>query len=288
MATGELYRDAAEVTALEQYLFDLQGFIIVRQAISRDWVDECNALVDARPEGLCVGDWWGNVHVHTFNQANNGINLQQIYEAGEPFERLVDNPAWIRKVQHFVGGEGSFDYNHGPMFIDENFYSIREQGEAIGLHSGGHSHAKRGQFAVFDGKFACGQVNVLMAFSDVGPGDGATMVIPGSHKANFEHPEFSEHSMKQGEKRSVEGTTGAIEVHLEAGDALVFVDSMSHGSAARKNPGQRRIAVYRYGPSWGFFRFGYRPSEELMARLTPDQRQLVNPHHDALLPPGRI
>jgi ectoine hydroxylase-related dioxygenase (phytanoyl-CoA dioxygenase family) len=28
-----------------------------------------------------------------------------------------------------------------------------------------------------------------MAFNDVGPGDGATMVIPGSHKANFRHPD---------------------------------------------------------------------------------------------------
>jgi len=28
-----------------------------------------------------------------------------------------------------------------------------------------------------------GTVNVLIAFTDIGPGDGGTMVIPGSHKS---------------------------------------------------------------------------------------------------------
>ncbi|HEX4211164.1 MAG TPA: hypothetical protein VHY56_12260, partial [Candidatus Binataceae bacterium] len=44
------------------------------------------------------------------------------------------------------------------------------------------------------------------------------------------------------------------------------------------NPGQRRNLVYRYGPSWGFFRHGYRPTAELLARLTPERRKIVWPH----------
>jgi ectoine hydroxylase-related dioxygenase (phytanoyl-CoA dioxygenase family) len=76
---------------------------------------------------------------------------------------------------------------------------------------------------------------------------------------------------------SVDGIEGAIEVHLNKGDALVFVDAIMHGSARRTNPGQRRIAVYRYGPSWGGFRHGYTPSPELLARLTPERRQIVAP-----------
>ena len=281
------FSGAMETTTIEEYLFDLQGFVILRSALTNDHVRECNDIIDRFPRNLGFGDWWGNVHVHTFNQANNGINLQQIYEAGEPFERLVDHPTYIKKVQRFVGGDGSFDYNHGPLFIDENFASLRGPGEAIGLHSGGYAHTKRGQFAYFDGKFACGQINVLTALTDIGPGDGATMVIPGSHKSNFEHPAYADYAMESGAKRSVDGVAGAIEVHLEAGDSVLFVDSLSHGSAARTNPGERRILVYRYGPSWGYFRFGYQPSDELMDRLTPDRRVVVNPHHERLLPQGR-
>ena len=37
----------------------------------------------------------------------------------------------------------------------------------------------------------------------------------------------------------------AVEVHLNAGDALLFVDCMLHGSARRVNPGERRIFIAR-------------------------------------------
>ena len=47
------------------------------------------------------------------------------------FEKLIDHPSWIEHVKHFVGGEGTFDYNHGPLFIDENFANIRGPGESI-------------------------------------------------------------------------------------------------------------------------------------------------------------
>jgi len=184
---------------------------------------------------------------------------------------LIDHPSWIEKVRYFVGGEGTFDYNHGPLFIDENFANFREPGEAIQVHSGGHEHAKRTQFFVANGKFHCGQINILISLSDMGPGDGTTMVIPGSHKSNFAHPETDDNN------ESADGVKGAVEVFMDPGDALLFVDAICHGSAKRTNSGTRRIVVYRYGPSWGNFRHGYQPSPALLERLTAERRNIVQP-----------
>lgn len=55
---------------------------------------------------------------------------------------------------------------------------------------GGYRGAVGGQFRFTNGAFRCGQVNILMALTDIGPGDGGTMVIPGSHKSNLAHPDF--------------------------------------------------------------------------------------------------
>ncbi|WP_421723585.1 phytanoyl-CoA dioxygenase family protein [Bauldia sp.] len=273
------------VSEMERYLFDLKGFLILKGALSPDEVAACNTVLDELQD-CAAGEWRGHVHGHNFTGSHEGLNLQQIYESGPAFERLIDHPSWIDKVIHFVGTDTkNFDGYHGPCFIDENFASIRGPGEAIGLHSGGQDRVTRCQFRYHDGRFHCGQINILMAFNDIGPGDGATMVIPGSHKSNIRHPEFDQAAMAA-EATSVDGVTGAVEVHLDAGDALLFVDAIMHGSAARTNDGQRRIAVYRYGPSWGFFRHGYRPSSELLARLTPNQRQIVMPHAKTLKPPA--
>jgi len=271
----------APLTDLERYLFDLRGYLVVRNAISPDHLAACNQILDQAPM-MEKGDWWGWVRAQAFGP-KDGRNFQQIYEAGEPFEALIDHPAWIEKVRELVGGAGTFDYLHGPLFIDENFANIRGPGEAIGIHSGGHKATKRTQFRFHNGQFACGQVNVLMALTDIGPGDGATMVIPGSHKANFNHPHFAEHTIDKG--GSVDEIEEAVEVHLNAGDVVMFVDAISHGSARRVNEGERRTCVYRYGPSWGFFRHGYRPSPALLERLTKERRKIVWPHGDAVVPP---
>jgi hypothetical protein len=262
------------ITDLEIYLFDLRGYLVLENALSFDEVTALNEGIDEILP-LNPGQWYGDVHAQDL-KPELGLNLQQIYEAGEPFERLIDHPSWFEKVKYFVGGEGTFDYLHGPLFIDENFANVRGPGGAIGLHSGAHEGVKRTQFRYNVGRFMCGQINILIALTDIGPGDGATMVVPGSHKSNFPHPEFEKHRIG-GEVASVDNVIGAIEVHMKAGDALLFVDALSHGSARRVNPGDRRIVVYRYGPSWGNFRLGYQPSEALLARLTPERRKIVHP-----------
>lgn len=269
---------------LDRYLFDLRGYIILRNAIPAEILSGLNASLDDLRH-TPPGEWNGRVHGHFFASANEGLNLQQIYEAGAPWEFLIDNPAWIDHVKTFVGGQDTFDSKHGELFIDENFASVRGPGQAIGFHSGAVPHAKRTAYSCRNGQISCGQVNVLMALSDIGPGDGATMLVPGSHKSNFVHPQFAEHRMTK-DGGSVDGVEAAIEVHLGAGDVVVFVDACAHGSAARVNEGERRIAVYRYGPSWGFFRHPYRPSPELLDRLTERRRKIVMPHERFITPEG--
>lgn len=278
------------VTAREESLFDLQGYLVLNNAVTLEHVQQMNQIIDrymSMTPPLKHGEWVGAVLAHTYT-GYEGMNLQQIYEAGEPFERLIDHPSWIDKVKHFVGGQKDFDAHHGPLFIDECFASIRGPGDFIGLHSGGERRVKRCQFRYHNGQFHCGQINILLALTDIGPGDGGTMVIPGSHKSNLPHYQLQEKQMKLEGGVSVEGTEGAIEVHLNRGDALLFVDAICHGSALRRNPGQRRITVYRYGPSWGNFRHAVYPSDELMARLTPQRAQIVLPQRPARREPNRI
>lgn len=273
---------------LDEYLFDLNGFVIIRGALTPEEVADANARIDTIPRSVPRAGWHGWVQREDHPE-HRGISYQQVYELGGALERMIDHPSWINYVLRFVGGQDTFDYHHGPLFIDENFYTIRGPGEAIPLHAGGHDSCKRMSFHYHNGRFQCSQINVLTAFTDIGPGDGATMVIPGSHKSNIVHPEFLKKRDKNewgdGGGGSVDGVAGAIEVHMKAGDALVFVDATCHGSAKRVNPGERKISVYRYGSSWNRTRWGYHASPELLARLNPFARKLVHPQ-DYVRPPG--
>ena len=92
---------------------------------------------------------------------------------------------------------------------------------------------KRCQFLYRNNQFMCGQINILIALTDMMPGDGATMVIPGSHKSNFRHPHFATANWHGGE--SVDGIIGAEEVRngsLEQFDLVIFPGGSGSRQAA--------------------------------------------------------
>lgn len=265
----------AYVTPMDEYLFDLRGYLVLKGALSPREVARVNAGIDAIPD-LANGEWFGNVEGHTYYGDGEGRNLQNIVEGGEPFEELIDHPAWLPHVTRFVGGDDG-------LFIDETFANLRGPSEYLPLHSGGDKRRIRTQFRFHNNAFRCGQINILMALTDIHAGDGPTVVIPGSHKANLRHPEFV--AGEAANHVAPENVTGAVPVPLDAGDALLFVDTISHGGSQRVNPGLRRIMVYRYGPQWGATRLGYEYSDALIARLTPERARILRPVAKRV-PPG--
>lgn len=255
-------------TEMEDYLFDLRGYVVLKNAIAPPLLDDLNDAVDSFPPVEPDG-WLGYLHRHYWDDSPDNLHLQNIFEGGVPFEELIDYPAWIEHMNRYVGGDDG-------LFIDEAFVDIRGSGKATELHSGAHKRRIRTQFRFHNNEFRCGQINVLMALSDIGPGDGPTMVIPGSHKSNLMHPALKT-DYETRRAGSMDDVDGAIEVFLDAGDAVLFVDCMAHGSGRRVNDGQRRVMIYRYGPHWGNNRYGYKPSEELLERLTPERRKIIQP-----------
>ena len=252
----------------KDYLFDLQGYRVIDNALTPLQLGQINDWVDDQPPAP-TGTWLGNVEVQSY-QGHDGINYQNIIEGGPVFEELIDNPAWIGEVRRYV--ENGF---HG-LSINEAFLNVRGQGGFIGIHAGGHMASFVQSFRHVTGKWMVGQINILMALSDIGPGDGATVVIPGSHKSHEVHPILTGGTQSAyRDDIPASEAMGAIEVHLKAGQAIMFTDAIIHGSSPRVNPGMRRIMVYRYSPSALVTRFNYIPSDEFLARLTPARRAII-------------
>ncbi|MDA0708618.1 MAG: phytanoyl-CoA dioxygenase family protein [bacterium] len=252
-------------TQMEEYLFDLRGYLVLKNAVDPSHLEALNAILDTYMD-LEPDAWRGWVYRARHEPVRH---LHNIFEMGEPFERLIDHPSWMDHMNRFVGGDDG-------LFIDESFLDVRGKSGSTRMHSGAHKRRIRTQFRFHNNAFRCGQINILLALKDVGPGDGATMVIPGSHKSNLLHPAF-EDPEEHGANKSLDRIEAAVQVQLEAGDAAFFVDCLAHGSSMRINEGERRIAIIRYGPQWGSDRYGFQPSPELLGRLTPPRRKIVQP-----------
>lgn len=251
---------------VEQYLFDLRGYTVLRNALLPEHVAAIREWVENLPE-LTAGQWLGCVEVHSYREID-GMNLQHIFEAGEIFASLIDHPAWIDLVRHYLGPTAR------PS-LHEMFLNLRGPGGYIGVHSGGGNINGRISAGIDRGQWCVQYMTLMLALDDVDSGDGATVIVPGSHKSALMHPRQS----GGGGISSVAGGSveGAEEIHLNAGDGLLFNDALLHGSAQRTNPGLRRMIVSRYLPHEYNNRWGYVPSEALLRRLTVEQREIVQP-----------
>ncbi len=261
-------------TALDDFLFDLRGYIIIENAVEPALLDDLNNAFDNFPK-LAPLEWWGNAQRRDYTE-DTGFELHNCVEAGKPFESLIDCPGWINYARRYCGEDKS--YVEG-LFIDEAIASIRRSGGFHQVHSGNYQVPLRCTYGYENGVFRCGQCNVILALTDIGEGDGPTMVIPGSHKSNFLHPQAAEYTL--GER--MDDLEGAIPVYLKRGDAVLFVDGLMHGGSSRTTEGgERRVTIYRYGPKWAQTRFGYEYSPALLDRLTPERRRILQP-----IPPNR-
>jgi ectoine hydroxylase-related dioxygenase (phytanoyl-CoA dioxygenase family) len=261
--------EARVPSALDDFLFDLNGYLVLKNAVGQDLLARLNAAFDDFPP-LEYGEWWGNAMRRDYNGAT-GYELHNCVEAGAPFEELIDHPGWIHYLRHYCGEENSYV---AGLFIDECIASIRRSGGHHPVHSGGHRAALRNKYVYEHGVFRCGQCNVILALTDIGPGDGPTMVIPGSHKSNFPHPNAGSYANLD----RMDHLEGAVPVYMQAGDALLFVDGIMHGGSSRTNEsGERRVTIFRYGVSWGATRYGFEYSQALLDRLTPERRKLLQP-----------
>ncbi len=161
----------------EKYLFDLMGFLVVKQVLAREEVDELNALIDSY-------DLWRKAESGgepAWVNDPNFMTLGALHTWDEPFRRLLAHPKIMPYLKSLVGPK--FRYDHGHALL------MRPGAKQLGLHGGNTPWDPAQEYRYRDGEILNGLVVVSYALSDAGADDGGFAVVPGSHKANFAVPQ---------------------------------------------------------------------------------------------------
>src|SRR6185369_2696312 len=101
-------------TPLDDFLFDLRGYLVIKNAIAPELLQALHHSIDTLPP-LAVGQWLGNAQRRDYTK-DTGLEIHNCVELGTPFEELIDHPNWIQYVRRY-GGEAN-SYVEG-LFIDE-------------------------------------------------------------------------------------------------------------------------------------------------------------------------
>ncbi len=233
------------MTPEERYLFDLHGYLVLRDVLSPDMrhrlnqaIDNLEALDDSQTAALGIERKYrtsDNVYALTGAPREGGLGDYdcEVLRYGTPFEELIDLPQTLRYIEEMIGE---------PCRLDAASFMSRNSGGAFRFHHGYAELLPYSEYAFQNGAFKCVSVKIGYALTDVAVEDGCFAVIPGSHKSNFINPLVGEipdpaHPLVQ-------------PLPCKAGDAIIFSEDLSHGAVENHGSKVRRTLFYSYAPAF--------------------------------------
>jgi ectoine hydroxylase-related dioxygenase (phytanoyl-CoA dioxygenase family) len=262
------------MTPEETFIFDLNGYIIIRNVLSAEEVAQANAAIDAHTDRF-------HERKGALRNTANGTPLAGDGSTGrldmagmlgwekphcDVFRQILCHEKLV-PYYHTLIGKG-YRLDHLPLVLGQD-----QGAEGFQLHGGPLTSAGAFeptlQYRCVNGTFFNTLLAVSVQLVDHNPGDGGFCVLPGSHKLNFPVP----NDIADGQKY----TECLQQPVTKAGDVVIFSEATVHGCMAWTAERQRRVALYRFAPANFCYGRSYLPQwpEEMMRDLTPAQAAVM-------------
>jgi hypothetical protein len=277
----------------ERYLFDLNGYLLVKGMLSRQEVVAFDAASDQLEsyvaehidDGPRMTGFAGIQYrfderygYHSYkNTAGGGLQyiVDDFLNASPGFDLLVNHAKSMDYVKEMIAG---------PARIGSSELRYRYRSNQTDTHMGGRMDLRnRYEFSgqtQYDSDamewrkrdFDLMAVRFLYAIHDVPLENGPLCVVPGSHKSNYFSP-FSD----------LEPTCepGMVPLPMEAGDAIIFTENTRHGGFPNLLDRPRKTLHMMIGPMWAgsqspiHWNESVHVSKEAWARYNEAQRALL-------------
>ena len=201
----------------ERFIFDLDGYIVIKDVLSDDEVSEMNAITDDQQKAKEAGEEVGSPS-----------------SWGGVFQSLIDHPKILPYLTEWLGPK---------VRLDHDYAIFMSQGESRGrLHGGDNGFEGDHWYKYRDGVIRTGLTVVTFFASPAGSGDGGFTCIPGTHKTNFLG------SIPDDVRTFERDAHYVVQPVAEPGDALIFTEALVHGTAPWTANHQRRTYLYKFSP----------------------------------------
>lgn len=255
----------------EQYLFDLNGYLVIENVLTEKEVVVANQAIDKnkdririRPtEQTLAGGSSKLTGQHGRGELGGLLNLDPPW--CDPFRQMLAHPKLIPYLNEILGR--GFRMDHKTFLL-----SMENGTEGFIFHGSSGPGFDPNQYYIFrNGRMHNGLTVVIFQLTDVNQGDGGLIVIPGSHKSNIACPE----SIRRYEKH----VENVRQITSKAGSVVIFTEAVTHGTLPWTTDNPRRSVMTRYTAG----NMAYVPAYPVPDWANERQRSVMEPpYHSSL------
>lgn len=252
------------MTPKQKYLFDLTGYLHLKNVLSPEELRDAQAAIErcrqTPPDQLPPGI------------ESQGEGFSYGFSFDKALEALTLHPVTWPLIKELTRDKPRL--NRGTLAINTHekrqltpFHCARED---LGWITR--------RYEVKDGEAFANDLVAFFYFTDVFPGDGGLVVIPGSHKSEFERPEGL--FFPDVDDPDPELHPAMTNITPRAGDVVLISELLTHGVLIWKPMDRdRRFLILRYKTQYFEDASGDTNPvpEEVLARLSPETLELTEP-----------
>lgn len=253
------------LTPAQRYHFEIFGYVVVPGVLRPA---ECATIIDAMQELKRDLRARKSGHVPQPGEAHfiwdlpHHVFMGSIRESNPVFAAYAAHPRLVGLAEEVIGGEARIV----ELNCHLNVRNLQEKPGAkpqfafhlgIDVPYGGHTK---------HGLFHCSFVKTLTNLTELGPDDGGTVVVAGSHKLDL--PEKELIACAEADRSLIH------QVIAPAGSTLLFAETLIHATGQIRSDRERAIIVCGYGTRM----FPYWDGGE----MTPGFRAQIPPHLQTL------
>ena len=258
------------MTPEQRYFLDLTGYLHLRRVLSTNELAAAQEAADryiTMPTEEWPLEFGADLDRHDLTTYQHGFAFDRSLEV------LTRHPAiWpflmeLTNRRPRLNG-GSLGYNrHGHAFHS--------------LHAGWRPEKQPDvrRYYIEEGKIRCTDFALFFYLTDVFPGDGGLILLPGSHKANFPRPR--QMFYPGFEEEAYVGDTvppGVHNVCARAGDVVIMPEHVTHGALSWKpRDRDRRFLIVRYNVQHMLTGQQHPFPDAIRERLDPETIELIEP-----------
>lgn len=229
------------LTPAQRYYFDVNGYVIIENTLSSEEVktlkdamysirDACVKLDNPGSDGPRVNG------AYLLRNESNHHFLENTAQCDPRITAYLTHPRLVGMAEEVMGCEARILESNGHINSKHPDWMDSDPPQ-YGLHRGvdipSGSHEK-------NGLFHCNFIKTLTWLTDIGPDDGGTVCVAGSHKTDLGSTDVN--SIINERPELLHKATGP------AGSTMLFAETLIHGTGRIYSNRERCIIIGAYGP----------------------------------------